>query len=224
MINFSQKYPQYKWAMKIKEIVKSGEIDVSDDTKFIDAPCGNGIIGGILQKEFPEFKFYLVDNNQNLNNSPYIKAPYFKSVSHQVADIFEYRSNGKNNVWLFINSLYCLPDKEKLLLAQASSYKYIIAVFPDINKPNYKYFRRKNPSFVNPSSMTIVETIDFFSKYNFKVQSKNSITKIAFHRYTELFNKMKLPLYLQNLFLNCLDSLCFFSNGNYELVVFKYGK
>ena len=134
------KYPQNLWVREILNILKSDKINLSKDSIVFDAPCGNGIIGSLIFKELKKIKIELLDNDSVLIKSVYteIKDSDFKVL---VGDIFEYSPEGRDNIWLLINSLYCLPKSTELITSKKDSMKYIIGVFPDIHSKNFKYFK-----------------------------------------------------------------------------------
>ena len=126
-------------------------------------------------------------------------------MDYRIEDIFEFHIEGNDHTWLLINSLYCLPDSDKLISGAKDKFKYVIAVFPDVKSANYKYFIKKNPNFSNPSA----------------IESKSNNTKVAFHKWNGFFDAIKLPFIFKNIIYLTFDNLLFFLSGHYTIIAFK---
>ncbi len=219
MKSFFHKYPQNIWANAIISLFKNGTVKADPFSCLYDAPCGNGIIGNLVFKGLKNKKMIMLDNDERLLQSPYIQIddPNFK---YTVGDIFAYEPEGTDNVWLLINSLYCLPDTEKLLVSKKIFFKFIIGIFPDIESSNFTYFRKKNPEFKNPSLMDKDQTIAFFLKVGYKPVFSKRICKMPFHKWNYWFDKLKIHPLLKNTILTCLDKILFFLPGHYTIIAF----
>ena len=213
---WKHKYPQSIWASEIVKLLKSNP-DYSFGT-IVDAPCGNGIIGNLVSKELDNPRILLLDNDTSLSKSPYV---INEKIDYRIEDIFEFQIEGNNNTWLLINSLYCLPDSDKLISGGKDKFKYIIAVFPNIKSSNYKYFIKKNPNFSNPSAIDIASTINLFKKNGYDLKSKSNITKVPFHKWNSFFGAMKLPFIFKNIIYLIFNKLLFFLSGHYTIIAFK---
>lgn len=218
-MNFLHKYPQNVWVKEILSIVKSNTIKISDNAVFFDAPCGNGIIANLLFKELKNIKIELLDNDPVLIKSNYTEINDAK-FKVQVGDIFEYSPSGSDNIWLLINSLYCLPKSVELIAGKKDSMKYIIAVFPDIHSKNFKFFKKKNPDFENPSLLSIDSTIQLFENHNYSLIYKKDIIKIPFHIWNNKLQNLPIPLKIKNLIFSLLDKLLFFLPNQYTIIAF----
>ncbi|HEY1047209.1 MAG TPA: class I SAM-dependent methyltransferase [Bacteroidia bacterium] len=215
MNHFTQKYPQNIWSIKINKMLSGKKFDL-----VVDAPCGNGIISYLSAKQFPNIQFLAVDIDEKQLSSNFLKNKPL-NLNSRLDDIFQLKINNGNNAWLFVNSLYCLPEKERLMENFSIQFNSIFAVFPDIESSNYKYFTKKNKDFENPSAMTILDTIQFFEKYGFKLIRKQAVTSIPFHIWNSFFDKIRLNIKLKNLIFTLTDSIFFFGRKQYEIMEFK---
>jgi hypothetical protein len=216
---FLHKYPQNVWVNQILSIVKSKTIKLPDNAVYFDAPCGNGIIGNLLFKELKNIKIELLDNDPVLIQSNYteIQDPNFKV---RVGDIFENSPAGNDNIWLLINSLYCLPKSDELIESKKDSMKYIIGVFPDIDSKNFKFFKKKNPDFENPSLLDLDSTIQLFENHNYNLIYKKDIIKIPFHIWNNKLQNLPIPLKIKNLIFSLFDKVFFFLPNQYTIIAF----
>jgi hypothetical protein len=222
MLHLFKKYPQNIWANEITLLIKQKKIEYFKDSIFVDSPCGNGIIGNLVFHDCEKLKIQMriSDINPEIMDSPYSKVNN-SNFTVLVEDIFNQKLEGKNNVWLFINSLYCLPNADSLIAHQRENFKTIIAVFPNINSFNYQYFMSQNKHFNNPTEMSLNETIEFFEKHGYgKIIFKKN-TRIPFHFWNNIFNKIRLNLVLRNVLFTIFDKLLFFLPGQYAIIVFS---
>lgn len=213
------KYPQNIWAGEIVRLLKSGLVRMDENSLIADAPAGNGIISYFVGKSVMDRKIIAIDNDSALLNSTYTKSPEV-NLTAELGDIFEFKPQGTDNVWLLVNSLYCLPDKERLVSGKRSQFRYIIAVFPDIESSNFKYFSKKHPEFENPNSMSLDKTHAFFEEQGYKLIHAERLTRLSFHSWGELLSRLRFTPKIKNLFLTIMDKLLFFRKGQYELAVF----
>ena len=99
-------------------------------------------------------------------------------------DILEINCKDRNDdIWLFINSLYCLEDGELVIRQLKNRFKYIIGIFPYINHNNYNAFIEKNPGFKIPLELDKNDTIELFEELGYELLFKKDITHIPFHIY-----------------------------------------
>ncbi len=203
------RYPQFLWSRDIYSILKS--IDNLQERTIVDAPCGSGIVTYWLRKKLPDIRFELYDLSKDCIE---IARRYIPGVTIEYEDIFEVDSSGcTGDVWLLINSLYCLPEIDRLVNRHASRMQYIIGIFPDINHRNYRCFFKKNPSFNNYSEMDQAQTVNFFKKHDYDLLYSKSVTHIPYRCYS--FTG-------QSRYFNLLDS--FFrkkNSGAYWICLFK---
>lgn len=217
---YNHKYPQNLWAKEINKSLEWLLSEVSETSKIVDAPCGNGIIAYFVKQKFKKRRVLAFDINEEIKKSTYLNniscAPEYK-----VDDIFKKLVDGKDNIWLLINSLYCLPYKEKLLETHIDNYQYIIGVFPDIEADNYQYFVKQNPEFENPSAMTLDETEKFMHAKGYKLIKNLGITNLKFHIWNDKFVFRKLTPKMRNIVYTCLDKIWVFNKKQYAFMIFK---
>lgn len=213
---YKHKYPQSKWGLKIVKILRLLNIDKS--ASIVDAPCGNGIIAWFVKSAMPDNPVMAFDLNEDLLKSPYLENQNIRSLK---LDVFKQQLEGNNHVWLLINSLYCLPDKDELIEANKAYYKYIICLVPDSNKVNFKTFTKQHPDFQNPSLMSIKSTIDFFNNHNYRLLTNEGITSLPFHWLNRTIFFLKLPLNVKNFIFFVLDACYFFGNKQYRILTFE---
>ena len=202
------KYPQYLWAKEIYSIIE--EHDILNNRKIIDAPSGNGIISYWLYKNYNIKDIELVDNNlQRLGAAK----KYMPSLKISCKDILEINCIDRNDdIWLLINSLYCLEGGDKIISSLKNRFKYIIGIFPYIDHKNYKSFVKKNPDFHIPLELNENDTIDLFAKFGYKLLFKKDITHIPFHNFNyEIIKKS----------FNILDKYFKSLSGAYWISLFK---
>jgi len=210
---FNYRYPQFIWAQEISTVLASGLIKNLNERRIIDAPCGDGIISFWLRKRFPDLRLELYDIDKSLVETAQRN---IKNVVVEAESVFDLVLEGNDNIWLLVNSLYCLPDKEKLLAHFRPEVEYIIAVFPHIDHINYKTFLKNNPGFVNPGAMSQAMTIDLFLAHGFKHILLKDVTHIP--HFT--LNKVRMGGLTKRI-LNILDPLFKSKNGSYWLAVFE---
>lgn len=214
------KYPQNLWALSINRQLKKILPELGKDSTITDAPCGNAIIAYFVKKEFKDRTVIALDNDQKLMNSRYILSKDI-SLKIRLEDIYNHKIEGKDNVWLLINSLFCLPEKERLLSCTREQYKFIIAIIPDIEAGNFIFFQNRNPEFRNPSAMKVGETINFFKTNGYSLKYREDLTSVQFHKFNKWFESMRVPIAIRNLLLTVLDYLFFFKKKQYVLLTFS---
>ena len=176
------RYPHYHWAKTIGQII--AEDVVSSGATIIDAPCGDGAISyWLLQNKIGE-KYELVDISERAINIASRMQNWDVAndarLSISCKDIFDIECPSRDDIWLLINSLYLLPDVDRLLSQIRHRSRYVIGLFPYINRKNYRCFERLHP-YRNINAMNENETIKFFKKYGYEVERKCDVTFIAFH-------------------------------------------
>ena len=209
------RYPQYCWAKKITGILESGLIDNVDRYALIDAPCGDGVISYWLSKRWKQ-KLLLCDIDLALTDIAE------KNISHATVEaksIYDLDIVDNNNIWLLVNSLFCLPDKEALLNYIYSKAEYVIGIFPDIEHNNYQLFLQQNPAFENHNAMTLDETLDYFESRGYNSIYQSDVTKIPHYYFKSHLRLAGLTKRALNLF----DPLMSSRKGSYRIVVFKRG-
>jgi hypothetical protein len=211
---FYFRYPQYNWAKEIKIILDSNIIADVTGKNLIDAPSGDGVISFWLKKKINN-KFYLFDIEKT---SIQIAQDKIKGAVIQKENIIYLNLNPNENIWLFINSLYCMTDKTKLLKSMVNQMEYIIAIFPYINHLNYKTFFQQNPKFINYSEMDKEQTILFFKEFNYDLIYDKDITYIPFYKIYNVFHYFNSII---NKICILLDRFFQSRHGAYWIGVFK---
>lgn len=216
-MSFFEKYPQNIWASQVIKMLRSEKVGFD---KIIDAPCGNGFIARKVAEAMPNNEVLAIDINEKQLNSKYLN-PSLPNLKALKEDLFVYNLQGKNNAWLFINSMYCLPNAKDLIDSFGQKTNVIIAVFPNVRTNNFKTFERNNPDFENPSKMSIEETIEVFQQCHFKVVEKKECVGVAFHKWQKTMNRLHVPLPIKNFIFTTLDICLPFLNKEYFIVKFK---
>lgn len=206
-------YPQYTWAKEISKIFKSGIIKNFENRNIIDAPCGQGVISYWLKKEHSQQDFFLYDIDDKMLDKA---KRNIKNATINNQNIFDLRTEREDNIWLFINSLYCLPEGEKLINSISSQMQYVIAVFPYIEHKNYKAFYAANPDFKNPSQLGMDGTFSLFEQNGYKTILKKDLTYISYHLIKPSFVKKALKRAL-----TLFDKIWSKNNPAYCLAVFE---
>lgn len=173
------KYPQYIWAGEINDFMESGLIKGLKGRKIIDIPCGSGIISFWLKKKNPELDFELYDCDEK--KIKFAKT-FIGDLTIAQKDVYEYSSDRNNDIWLFINSLYCLPDAEELLDRMKAHMEYVIGIFPYIDHPNYRTYIESRSGSINPSEMNKAKTIELFRKNGYNLLKEKDVTFLCFYR------------------------------------------
>lgn len=211
------KYPQASWAIQIVKTLKA--IGIKPSMSIVDAPCGNGIIAYLVKKSMPENEIFAFDIDEKSLESKYLKDATVPIVSWK-ADVFKEGISGSNNVWLLVNSIYCLPESQSLIDLNKPFYKWIVAIVPDISKSNFKYFTSRHPEFDNSGMMSLDNTIDLFNINGYELVVKRGLTRVPFHKWNERMNKLMIPPILRNLIFNLIDKLSFYRDHQYQLLAF----
>ena len=212
------KYPQALWAKEIAGILKQLSAD-NAETEIWDAPAGNGMVGALVAQRLNYSQLTLLDYNKNILHSPFLNRQ--ERTHCIVGDIFTHAPSGDKHIWLLINSLYCLPDKDRLIEGKRRYFRYIVAVLPDISAANYRYFRKHNPLFENPSSMNLTETENFFIKHGYKPLLKKKVTRIPFHKWNTCLDKLHVYPQIRNKIYAWLDKILFFLPAQYAIIAFE---
>jgi hypothetical protein len=215
----SFKYPQNLWAEAIVGLFTSGTLKVSEHTIVFDGPCGNGLVGYMVKQRLPNLNMCLLDNDKALLQSPYGVSKEGYQV--QLGDIYDAALEGTDNIWLFVNSLFCLTGVEQLVQTRKKEFASIVAIVPNIRSSNYRYFVKQNPSFVNPSAMDLEQTNAFFKNQGYILESSTGITRVPFHKYNNSALWQRLPLRFRNSFLTFIDKFGIFNSYHYTMMVYR---
>lgn len=208
MFNVHYAYPQYLWAKEVYIILQ--KYNLLGRRTLIDAPCGNGVISYWLHKKFNINRIELIDNSEKQIG---IAKKYLPSMDISCEDILKLGSNSnEDDIWLFINSLYCLNDGELIINHMKKRSEYIIGIFPHIDHMNYKIFFEKNPNFKNPTELNVSDTISLFNSSGYDLLCKKSITHFPFYKYNYRGSRIVFNLF---------DKLFSGRKGAYWISLFK---
>lgn len=188
------KYPQYGWAQEIINLLKKNSIEANN---FIDAPCGNGEITYWLSKHFKESKFLGVDLDiRSIEKAKgLIRTP---NSEFQNDNILKISSSNDNTTFLFINSLFLLPETNKVLDHISENCSYCVGLFPYVDRKNFKEFVRKRPSYQHTYLPSKSELIEKMSSHNLNLIDSKDISFVHHHKF------IKIP-YLYSFFLKVLN-------------------
>lgn len=167
------RYPARRWTVDIRKFLKQESLE---GKTIIDAPCGDGIIAYWLMKAGIGNRYELYDISQRAVSVAtrmldWQGAKEFELHIEQ-QDIFHVPlDRGTDDIWLFINSLYLLPNVDELLARMRVRAQTIIGVFPSITSRNYKRFVAQSPNR-NINEMERDETIAFFHKHGYQLREQ----------------------------------------------------
>lgn len=181
---FYYKYPQYNWVKEISALIRENGLIVE---KFIDAPCGNGIISYWLSKEFKgaEFKLLDLDENSIKTACNFLKEPQFSCRSGDLLE-WNFKNEKTETIFLLINSLYLLPEPEKVVAKIKQTSEYLIAIFPYVERVNFQAFIKKNPNYPHNLNFTYEQTIAWLEGAGLKLIDRKDVSYIAHHRLPKL--------------------------------------
>ncbi|MBK9213190.1 MAG: hypothetical protein IPO14_09650 [Saprospiraceae bacterium] len=202
------RYPQYLFAKAIVQTLIRFELS---ENPLTDAPSGDGVIGFWLNKKL-NCKVKMLDIDERLVNICRANMP---EMDAKQGDIFTLEPKKNNEIWLFINSMYCLPKIEGLIDEKRKKYAYIIGIFPDIQQKNYQCFNRRNPN-VNQSPLNINDTVQFFTKWGYQLEHEEGLIHIPFFCSRILNNRwvQKYLVYFDGMFKPVFEPA-------YKLLLFK---
>lgn len=205
---FYFRYPQYLFVKAIESTLYTFGLNTNT---LADAPCGDGVISYWLQKE-PNRRIRMLDIDSNLVD---ICKSYMPDLDAKQGDIFKLEPQKQDEIWLFINSMYCLPKIEGLIEEKRKKFSYVLGIFPDISNDNYRCFNRRNPE-VNQSPLSIMATIAYFQSKGYAVAYEQSLIHIPFFC-TRLLNNRWVQRYL--IYIDVFFKP--FVEPAYKLILFK---
>jgi trans-aconitate methyltransferase len=172
------RYPQYAWAKNAIQILQKHS-SASQLQTFVDLPCGDGIFTYWLKKKWKNKTFIAIDIEAEKTK---IASNTNAQIIVKTQDIFEYQFDTDQCVWFLINSLYLLPDTNRLFHEKQIHPRFLLTVTPNIEAANYKYFKKRNPQF-NISEMSQSATTQFFLKHGYEVLEQRSVTAFPYFFY-----------------------------------------
>jgi SAM-dependent methyltransferase len=173
------RYPQFLWARSIAAILARF---APPPLTIVDAPSGNGVVTYWLRRRHPQYRYILVDVSPDAID---VARHNIKSagVTFVCADISDYLQGAQLGpaVLLLINSLYLLPEPDRLMLNIRSRFETVIGLFPHIDRCNFRAFVRKNPTFKHSLLLDRNATVDYFAQYSFHLIYGSDISTIHQH-------------------------------------------
>ncbi|MCA9216482.1 MAG: class I SAM-dependent methyltransferase [Planctomycetales bacterium] len=194
------RHPAQRWIREMRDVLR----DVpTDDATIVDAPCGDGSISFWLIKYGIGKQFELYDISEHSINVARRMHDWGGAkdldLTIEVSDVHDVPVNGHaNDVWLLINSLYLLPDIDRLVDRMRDRAKTIIAVFPNVASKNYQKFISQIPD-MNINEMSVDDTIAFFAKHGYKLDDKRDMDCIPLNYFKSKYTKLS-ACYILNLF------------------------
>jgi hypothetical protein len=199
-------YPQYRWARTLARLLPRYLTD--RQTVIVDAPYW------LLKSGRFANPFELYDRSPELIEKASLVGGGRQVIRARAAacDIFEIASaETRNDLWLLINSLYLLPDIHRLVDKMRPRFASIVAVFPYLDRANYRYYLRRADRCDNVSGMSDAETIDFFAEHGYRLAHREDVTFLSQYRFN-LRGARRV--------FNILDPLFAHGKGNYWIGVF----
>ena len=177
------RYPHYYWVLAIRDLLRRAGI--GHEGTIIDAPCGDGAVAfGLIQHGIGR-RFELCDLSErairaarrleNWNRSPAVNV----TVAHK--DIFQLDAGASDHdIWLLINSLFLLPDIDRLVSQLRPRARHIVGLFPYTDHRNYRCYLRLDPH-TNIHAMDRDGTVEFFERNGYDLCDSRDVTFIAYH-------------------------------------------
>jgi SAM-dependent methyltransferase len=216
------RYPHYHWATMIGKII---EDIASDGATIVDAPCGDGAISYWLIRSNIGEEYELVDIS--VRSVDIAKRMYTLDMVKDVRlsinckNIFDIEPSSRDDIWLLINCLYLLPDIDRLLNQMRDRSRYVIGIFPYIDRKNYLCATHLYPG-LNINEMSEYATIEFFRKHGYELEIKHDVTFVAFDCLTSRFHYLpsRLVQRTARILLNPLERFVPRRAGFYWIGVF----
>ena len=204
-------YPQYRWAKRLCALLPPYLTD--GDTQIVDAPCGDGVISyWLLRSGRFAHRFQLFDRSpESIAQVERFTAGH-PAATAAACDIFTIpAAEPRRDVWLLVNSLYLLPEIDRLVAQMRPRFRVIIGIFPHLDRPNIRYYIRRTGRDENINRMNVAETVAFFARHGYRLEHREDLGFISQFRWSGPG--------LRRLF-NLLEPLAGKRQGNYWLGVF----
>jgi SAM-dependent methyltransferase len=173
-------FPQRDFSQAIIRHIKAemgGEIKC-----LVDAPCGIGQTTYFFAKAFPNTRIIGIDIDKDLIQ---YAANHLQcsNVRYVVQDIQKITSLDllKVDVFCIINSVFLLPDMEKLLRDAHKILRpdgWLVVLIPNIESSNYKYFVSKFSSTLNVREFSAGEAESIFRPLGFRLMKVEPVIYI----------------------------------------------
>lgn len=176
-----RRYPSYQWGEAIAEILKT--IDLAPSTAILDAPCGDGVVCYWLVRAGVRGPFELYDiSDGKLRHARRLATWAEKWGVRMVVekrDLFEPPppSSSEDDVWLLVNSLFLFERFDAVVERMRPRAKHIVGIFPNVTRPDYLSYVKRNPGF-NVGEMNEVQTTSFFAAQGYELRHRREITFI----------------------------------------------
>lgn len=205
-------YPQYQWARAVRRHLN--QMPQLTDRTLVDAPCGDGTFGYWISRWYCDRRLEFCDVDAAALTQLRERIPTAARV--ELCDIRELKIEGTKNLWLLVNSLYLLPQIDRVLSRLRPHMSEIVGIFPHLDHANYRCFIRTNPDFGNPFAMSQEKTVTFFSAHGYDLRSSEDLTPVPYHCW-------RLP-YLNWMLRRCfvlMDPVLPLKRGAYWLGIFE---
>jgi hypothetical protein len=178
-------YPHFHWAAAIQKVLATTAGIVRDDVTLIDAPCGPGGISYWLIKRNVGSRYELCDISPRAIQRAMALQSWGEArgvkVSVACKDIFELdTSSPARDIWLLINSLFLLPDVDRLVEHMSRRVQHVVGLFPHLDRRNYRCYVRRMPK-TNIHPMNREEVATFFQTHGYRLRATQDVTFIPFH-------------------------------------------
>jgi len=178
------RYPYCHWGKTFISLL--ADADVADDANVVDAPCGDGVVTFWLVKNGVQRSFELVDlAERDVNRARRLTAwPAANACDIHVScgDIHELPlpAGRTRDIWFLINSLFLLPNIDRLIERMRPRIEHIIGLFPDVNSRNYRCYKKRNPA-MNANEMNREQIGAFFSRHGYVTKKTLDASFIPHH-------------------------------------------
>jgi SAM-dependent methyltransferase len=211
-------YPQNNFAGAILKFIdrKKGVKQL-----LIDAPCGNGETSWHFAKRpYLDVFAYDLDEQSIATAKANFKAPNLVFEAKSIFDVFPNLS--QVDYFCIINSLFLLPDPEKILSSVREKMKddsLLFVIVPNVQGKNYKWFIERNAGF-NKLVLNSEEFASYFGKQGFEIKTTESLAYAHnFGRTDVRFLSVFAHVYLT--VLNGMQKAMSIGTPNYYLIVLK---
>ena len=168
-------YPKYLFYKFIKNHIPSTA------KQIVDAPCGVGYITYFLSKSFPDALFYGIDiDEQSIKEAQ--RDWSGKNITYYQNDIYTFSFTEDYDIFLLINSLFLLPEPNKLMAKIKENLKpggSVIVIVPNIHSDHFKKFQ-----LLQPGENTFIkdrdEMILFFKEAGYTVEKTEGLMYVPY--------------------------------------------
>jgi len=177
-------YPQYRWAKRLCALLPPYLAE--RETQVVDAPCGDGVVSyWLLRSGKFANAFQLFDRSAEsiAQVKRFISA--HPAATAAAGDIFTIpAAEPRRDVWLLVNSLYLLPEIDRLVARMRPRFRVIIGIFPHLDRPNIRYYIQRTGHDENINKMDVAETVAFFARHGYRLEHREDVGFISQFRWS----------------------------------------